>query len=70
MIAGVKIVKTTLNLSKYESSSDRGFFFSFNGSIELVRDPDTCDVLVFEDLESAWEEANRCQNGIVAMLST
>ena len=22
----------------------------FNGSIELVRDPDTCDVLVFEDL--------------------
>lgn len=35
----------------------------FNGSIELVRDPDTCDVLVFEDLESAWEEANRCQNG-------
>lgn len=45
----------------------------FNGSIELVRDPDTCDVLVFEDLESAWgggEEANRCQNGIVAMLST
>lgn len=42
----------------------------FNGSIELVRDPDTCDVLVFEGLESAWEEANRCQNGIVAMLST
>ena len=42
----------------------------FNGSIELVRDPDTCDVLVFEDLEPAWEEANRCQNGIVAMLST
>lgn len=42
----------------------------FNGSIELVRDPDTCDVLVFEDLESAWKEANRCQNGIVAMLST
>lgn len=41
----------------------------FNGSIELVRDPDTCDVLVFEDLESACEEANRCQNGIVAMLS-
>lgn len=34
------------------------------------RDPDTCDVLVFEDLESAWEEANKCQNGIVAMLST
>lgn len=25
MIAGVKIVKTALNLSKYESSSDRGF---------------------------------------------
>ena len=25
----------------------------FNGSIELVRDLDTCDVLVFEDLESA-----------------
>ena len=23
-----------------------------------------------EDLESAWEEANKCQNGIVAMLST
>ena len=42
----------------------------FNGNIELVRDPDTCDVLVFEDLELAWEEANRCQNGIVAMLST
>lgn len=42
----------------------------FNGSIELVRDLDTCDVLVFEDLESAWGEANRCQNGIVAMLST
>lgn len=39
----------------------------FNGNIELVRDPDT---LVFEDLESAWEEANKCQNGIVAMLST
>lgn len=38
----------------------------FNGNIELVRDPDTCDVLVFEDLE----EANKCQNGIVAMLST
>lgn len=42
----------------------------FNGSIELVRDPDTCDVLVFEDLESAWEEADRCQNGIVAMPGT
>jgi hypothetical protein len=25
MIVGVKIVKTALNLSKYESSSDRGF---------------------------------------------
>lgn len=28
----------------------------FNGSIELVRDPDTCDVLVFEDLESACSQ--------------
>lgn len=38
----------------------------FNGSIELVRDPDTCDVLVFEDLESAVrnieKEYETCRN--------
>lgn len=53
-------------MSKYCCSECGGT----NIQVQAWINPDTCDVLVFEDLESAWEEANRCQNGIAAMLST
>lgn len=41
----------------------------FNGSISLVTDPDTGEVIVFDDPEAAYAEAGECQNGIVVCLN-
>lgn len=40
----------------------------FNGSINLVIDPETGNTLVFEDPNEAFEEAKKCQNGKVVGL--
>jgi len=40
----------------------------FNGTINLVTDPDTGEVIVFDNPEEAYAEAGECQNGVVVCL--
>lgn len=51
--------------------SEKGRFIvieDFNGTIELVTDPDAGEVMVFETYEEAEKEAKECQNGKIVKL--
>lgn len=40
----------------------------FNGSISIVKDPDTGDEKVFDNVTDAYKEKDKCQHGIVVYL--